>query len=88
MKKLIFILSIVSLVSCSNHKEISYKQPIPHSNPIVNQPTYKSRVLQEQDELADRMDHWTCEEIEDFKRKYVYSEINIFLKNGDTLKVK
>ena len=92
MKNLILvvkvIMNILLMASCSNHKEISCKQPIPHSNPIVNQSTYRSRVLQEQDELADRMDYWTCEEIEAFKRDYVYSEVNIFLKNGGTLKIK
>jgi hypothetical protein len=45
-------------------------------------------VLESQRRLADSMDSWSQERIDAFKRDYVYSEVNIFLKNGDTLTVK
>jgi hypothetical protein len=72
----------ITIYGCSTEKTVV----IQSSN--KSQPITRSRALESQRELADLMDSWTCEEIEDFKRKYVYSEVNIFLKNGDTLTVK
>jgi hypothetical protein len=34
------------------------------------------------------MRSWTQEQIDEFRRDYVFSEANIFLKNGDMLVVK
>jgi septum formation inhibitor-activating ATPase MinD len=72
----------ITIYGCSTEKTVV----IQSSN--KSQPITRSRSLESQRELADLMDSWTCEEIEEFKRKYVYSEVNIFLKNGDTLTVK
>ena len=88
MKTLIFILSSTLLVSCSVQKELTYVKQTPITNNSPNHSSYKSRDLEEQRELADEMDSWSCEEIEEWKRDYVFSEINIILKNGDTLKYK
>ena len=83
MKTHLMILLIgITIYGCSTEKTVV----IQSSN--KSQPITRSRSLESQRELADLMDSWTCEEIEDFKRKYVYSEVNIFLKNGDTLTVK
>ncbi len=88
MKTLIFILSSTLLVSCSVQKELTYVKQTPITNNSPNHSLSKSRDLEWQRELADEMDSWSCEEIEEYKRKYVYSEVNILLKNGDTLKYK
>ena len=88
MKKLLFILSTTLLVSCSVQKELTYVKQTPITNNSPNHSSYKSRDLEEQRELADEMDSWSCEEIEEWKRDYVFSEVNILLKNGDTLKYK
>jgi hypothetical protein len=83
MKTHLMILLIgITIYGCSTEKTVV----IQSSN--KSQPITGSRSLESQRELADLMDSWTCEEIEDFKRNYVYSEVNIFLKNGDTLTVK
>ena len=82
-----FLTTILVTVSCYSHKEISSKQ-LTSQNPIVTETTYKSRVLQQEHELTVEMRSWSCEEIEEFKRHYVYSEVNIFKKNGDKLKIK
>ena len=88
MKTLIFILSSTLLVSCSVQKELTYVKQTPITNNSPNYSLSKSRSLESQRELADEMDSWTQEQIDEWKRKYVYSEVNIFLKNGDTLKYK
>ena len=88
MKTLIFILSSTLLVSCSVQKELTYVKQTPITNNSPNHSSYKSRYLEDERELADEMDSWTQEQIDEYKRKYVYSEVNIFLKNGDTLKYK
>ena len=88
MKTLIFILSSTLLVSCSVQKELTYVKQTPITNNSPNHSSYKSRDLEDQHELAVMMRSWSCEEIEEYKRDYVFSEINIFLKNGDTLKYK
>ena len=88
MKTLIFILSSTLLVSCSVQKELTYVKQTPITNNSPNHSSYKSRDLEDERELADEMDSWTQEQIDEYKRKYVYSEVNIFLKNGDTLKYK
>ena len=88
MKTLIFILSSTLLVSCSVQKELTYVKQTPITNNSPNHSSYKSRDLEWQRELADEMDSWTQEQIDEFRRKYVYSEVNIFKKNGDTLKIK
>ena len=88
MKTLIFILSSTLLVSCSVQKELTYVKQTPITNNSPNHSSFKSRELEDQHELAISMRSWSCEEIEEYKRKYVFSEVNIFLKNGDTLKYK
>ena len=88
MKTLIFILSSTLLVSCSVQKELTYVKQTPITNNSPNHSSYKSRDLEWQRELADEMDSWSCEEIEEYRRKYIFSEVNILLKNGDTLTVK
>jgi len=89
MKKLFFILSTTLLVSCSVQKELSVKYNTPTTPNLVNNHTItKSRVLESQRRLADSMDSWSQERVDAFKRDYVYSEVNIFLKSGDTLTVK
>ena len=83
MKRLICI-SLVSLTvyGCSPCKSVVYQQP--KNTPVLT----RSRSLESQRELANLMDTWTCEEIEAFKRDFVFSDIKVFLKNGDTLVVK
>ena len=76
------------MVSCSVQKELTYVKQTPITNNSPNYSSYKSRDFEEQHELAISMRSWSCEEIEEYKRKYVFSEVNIFLKNGDTLKYK
>ena len=88
MKTLIIILSSTLLVSCSVQKELTYVKQTPITNNSPNHSSYKSRDLEDERELADEMDSWSCEEIEEYKRKYIFSEVNILLKNGDTLKYK
>ena len=88
MKTLIFILSSTLLVSCSVQKELTSVEQTPITNNSPNYSLSKSRSLESQRELADEMDSWTQEQIDEWKRDYVFSEINIFLKNGDTLKYK
>ena len=82
-KRLICI-SLVSLTiyGCSPGKSVVYQQP-PH-----HQPQTRTRSLESQHELAVMMRSWTQEQRDEFRRKYVYLEVNIFLKNGDTLTVK
>ena len=83
MKTLVLISVImITIYGCSTEKTVV----IQSSN--KSQPITRSRSLESQRELADLMDSWTCEEIEEFKRKYVYSEVNIIYKKGDTLTVK
>ena len=83
MKTHLMILLIgITIYGCSTEKTMV----IQSSN--KSQPITRSRSLESQRELADLMDSWTCEEIEEFKRKYVYSEVNIIYKKGDTLTVK
>ena len=88
MKTLIFILSSTLLVSCSVQKELTYVEQTPITNNSPNHSMTKSRSLESQHELAVIMRSWTQEQRDEFRRKYVYSEVNIFLKNGDTLTVK
>lgn len=83
MKTHLMILLIgITIYGCSTEKTVV----IQSSN--KSQTITRSRSLESQRELADLMDSWTCEEIEEFKRKYVYSEVNIIYKKGDTLTVK
>jgi len=83
MKKLFWIFAISTTVyGCAPSKSIVNQQP---NNKA---PMTRSRSLESQRELADLMDTWTCEEIEAFKRDFVFSRVNIILKNGDTLVVK
>ena len=83
MKTLVLISVILITTSgCSTEKNVV----IQSSN--KSQLITRSRSLESQRELADLMESWTCEEIEDFKRKFVYSKVNICLKKGDTLIVK
>ena len=83
MKKLFWISVISTTVyGCAPSKSVVYQQPKNKA------PLTRSRSLESQRELADLMDTWTCEEIEAFKRDFVFSRVNIIQKNGDTLTVK
>lgn len=83
MKTLVLISVImITIYSCSTEKNVVVEQ----SNKY--QPITRSRSLESQHELAINMRSWTQEQRDEFRRKYVYSEVNIFLKNGDTLTVK
>ena len=83
MKKLFWISVISTTVyGCSPHKAVVYQQPIQPKKIAV------SRSMESQRRLADLMDTWTSEEIEAFKRDFVFSEVNFIMKNGDTLTVK
>ena len=83
MKRIICI-SLVSLTvyGCSPCKSVVYQ--LPKNTPVLT----RSRSLESQRELADLMDTWSCEEIEAFKRDFVFSKVNFIMKNGDTLTVK
>lgn len=83
MKRRVFI-SLISVAAfgCSPGKSVVYQHP-PH-----HQPQTRTRSLESQHELAVMMRSWTQEQRDEFRRKYVYSEVNIFLKNWDTLVVK
>jgi hypothetical protein len=83
MKQRIFI-SFISAAAfgCSPTKSVVYQQP-PHPQPLT-----RTNSIEYQHELAVMMRCWTQEQRDEFRRKYVYSEVNIFLKNGDTLVVK
>ena len=72
----------ITISSCSTEKNVVVEQ----SNNY--QPIIRSISLESQHELAVIMRSWTQEQRDEFRRKYVYSEVNIFLKNGDTLTVK
>ena len=73
---------MITISGCSTEKTVVIKS----SN--KSQPITRSRSLESQHELAVIMRTWTQEQRDEFRRKYVYSEVNIFLKNGDTLTVK
>ena len=73
---------LITISSCSTEKNVVVEQ----SN--NTQHTTRSRSLESQHELAVIMRSWTQEQRDEFRRKYVYSEVDIFLKNGDTLTVK
>ena len=83
MKTLVLISVIMITISgCSTEKSLVIQSP------NKSQPIIRSRSLESQRELADIMDSWTQEQIDEWKRDYVFSEVNILLKNGDTLKYK
>jgi hypothetical protein len=88
MKKLFFILSTSLLVSCSTHKVISNRDYHSSFENPQTKTMSKSRSLESQHELAVLMRSWTQEQRDEFRKKYVYSEVNIFLKNGDSLTIK
>jgi len=88
MKTLIFILSSTLLVSCSVQKEFTSVKQTPITNNSPNYSLSKSRSLESQHELAIIMRSWTQEQRDEWRRDYVFSEVNILLKNGDTLKYK
>jgi hypothetical protein len=83
MKTLALISVIMITISgCSTEKTVVIQSP------NKSQPITRSRALESQSELADIMDSWTQEQIDEWRRDYVFSEVNIILKNGDTLKYK
>ena len=81
MKRLIFILPLI-INGCVSTKSVARQQPS-----HLQQQT-RTKSLEYQHELAVLMRSWTQEQRDEFRRKYVYSEVNLFLKNGDTLIVK
>ncbi len=83
MKTLALISVIMITISgCSTEKTVVIQSP------NKSQPITRSSSLESQHELAIMMRSWTQEQIDEWKRDYVFSEINIILKNGDTLKYK
>lgn len=54
----------------------------------VPQTNKTSRVIESQRSLADLMDKWSNEQIEDFKRDFVFSKVNLISINGDSLTAK
>jgi hypothetical protein len=83
MKKLFWIsVFSITVYGCSPSKVFVHQQPVQPKKIAV------SRSMESQRRLADIMDTWTCEEIEAFKRDFVFSEVNFIMKNGDTLTVK
>ena len=83
MKTLALISVIMITISgCSTEKTVVIQSP------NKSQPITRSSSLESQSELADIMDSWTQEQIDEWRRDYVFSEVNIILKNGDTLKYK
>ena len=83
MKRLICI-SLVSLTAygCAPSKSLVY-QHAPQPQPIT-----KHKSLDWQQEQVMIMRYWTQEQRDEFRRDYVYSEVNLFQKNGDTLTEK
>jgi hypothetical protein len=73
---------MITISGCSTEKTVVIQSP------NKSQPITRSRALESQSELADIMDSWTQEQIDEWRRDYVFSEVNIILKNGDTLKYK
>ena len=73
---------LITISSCSTEKNVVV-EPFNKYQPIT-----RSISLESQHELAVIMRSWNQEQRDEFRRKYVYSEVNIFLKNGDTLTVK
>jgi LAS superfamily LD-carboxypeptidase LdcB len=86
MKILFISILLIVLISCNNSKNL-VQENIENPQSIHKSMT-RSKSLESQHELAVLMRSWTQEQRDDFKRKYVHSEINIFLKNGDTLQIK
>jgi len=80
--KISILLFGITIYSCTTEKTVVKEQP------IKIQPMTRYNYLESQHELAVMMRSWTQEQREVFRRKYVYSEVNIYLKNGDTLTVK
>jgi hypothetical protein len=80
---LILIMTIgITISGCVTEKRIATRPP------IKCQSTIKSKSLDWQQEQVMIMRSWTQEQRDEFRREYVYSEVNLFLKNGDTLVVK
>jgi hypothetical protein len=83
MKKLFWIFAISTTVyGCATSKNVAYQQP--KNTPVLT----RSRSIESQRELANLMDTWSCEEIEEFKRDFVFTRVNIINRNGDTVVVK
>jgi hypothetical protein len=86
MKKVIFIyVSLACLFSCSIEKTAVTKGNVLEPCPKT---TTNNVGSEWQHELAVIMRSWTQEQRDEFRRKYVYSEVNFIMKNGDTLTVK
>jgi hypothetical protein len=87
LKKLFQIILVLNfLFSCRTSKNL-VQENIENQQSIYKSMT-RSRSLESQHELAVLMRSWTQEQRDEFRKKYVYSEVNIFLKNGDTLRIK
>lgn len=86
MKRTLFIsVSIACLFSCSIEKTVCNNKEVSQATPetLTTSSRYDS-----QHELAVMMRSWTQEQRDEFRQKYVYSEVNFTMKNGDTLTVK
>ena len=83
MKTLALISVIMITISgCSTEKTVVIQSP------NKSQPITRSSSLESQHELAIMMRSWNQEQRDEFRRNYVYSEVNIHFQNGDTLTVK
>jgi hypothetical protein len=73
-----FLFILLLIYSCTTEKIIGIAPP----------PMTVSRSLEAQHELAVMMKSWTPEQIDEFRRNYVYSKVELVSKNGDTLVLK
>jgi hypothetical protein len=86
MKRTIFIYaSLVCLFSCSVEKTAATKENVFEPCPQTSNTSVGSEWQHEQ---AVIMRSWTQEQRDEFRRKYVYSEVNFIMNNGDTLTIK
>ena len=86
MKRTLFIsVTLACLFSCSIEKTAAVNETVLEPCP---QKTTTSVGSEGQHELAVIMRSWTQEQRVEFRQKYVYSEVNFIMKNGDTLTVK
>lgn len=76
-----FLFILLLIYSCTTERVIGIASPPPP-------PMTVSRSLEAQHELVLMMKSWTPEQIDEFRRNYVYSKVDIVLMNGDTLVLK
>lgn len=74
-----FLFIPLLIYSCTAEKIVAIAPP---------RPMTVSRSLEAQHELVLMMKSWTPEQIDEFRRNYVYSKVELVSKNGDTLVLK